>query len=317
MSDFFDRLEHELRGAVARAAPAETDPAEHRSARGRPARPTVAGLIIAIGSVAAIAILVLAVALTGHGRHVQASSPPRPTGAPTGAVCTRRLLSAVAVLRRPQTRADRAFNPQGIRITGVSQSKPFPYVVVPGLTRRARTLPNGRPVFFVVYRPTGDTLLTELGDLLQVVVPSPGGRSAAFVTQVMAPMLPSDYRQPPLRIADVYLGLVPNGVARVTWTFPREAVPRITVPGGPVLKAHVIPGAQITATVHGNVAAANSPRQRVFLPSIATWLAADGHVIKTVKYYVPTLPHGISTTSKSNGIVTSSSFAGAPIQASC
>jgi hypothetical protein len=291
MSDFFERLEHELRGAVTRAAPSSAAPAQDRSSRHRRLRSSVGAVMVAFASVAAIAVVVIVVALTGHGRHVRASSPPRPTAS----ACTSRLLAAVAVLRRPQTRADRAFNPDGNTITGLSQSKPFPYVVVPGLTRRARTLPDGRSVFFVVYRPVGDTRVTQLGDFLQAFVPSPGGRSAAFVTEVMPPLLSYAYQEPPTKIAGIYLGLVPNGVARVRWTFPREAIPQVKVPGEPVLRAHVIPGAEITANVQGNVAAAKDPNKAVFLPSRATWLAADGQVIKTVKYFVPSPRHAVPT----------------------
>jgi hypothetical protein len=260
--------------------------------------------------IGAVLLVFIASACGGSSAgQAQASAP----GHPTAAACTRRLLAAVPVLRRPQTRADRAFNPQGIRITGVSQPKPYPYVVVPGLTRLARTLPDGRPVFFVVYRPLPDTLDTQLGDVLQVLVPSPGGRSAAFVTGVIPPLLTDVYRQPPMTIADVYVGLVPNGVARVTWIFPREAVPRIKVPGEPVFRAHVISGAEITASVDGDIAAAKAPAHPVAFPSAATWLAADGHVIKTVKYYVPSPPHGIP---KSGGTETLTA-SGAPVPASC
>jgi hypothetical protein len=258
-----------------------------------------------------ISLVLIASACSGSSAsHVQASA----LGRPTAASCTGRLLAAVAVLRRPQTRADRAFNPQRVRITGISQSKPFPYVVVPGLTRLARTLPNGQPVFFVVYRPLPHPLVPSLGDVLQVFVPSPGGRSAAFVTEVLPPALSYAYRQPPIRIGDFYLGLVPNGVARVRWTFPREAVPRIRAPGGPVFRAHVISGAEITASVRGNIAAAKEPPHPVSLPSGATWLAADGNELKAVKYYVPTFPvHGIP---KSTGTVTLR-LSGTPVPASC
>ncbi len=261
--------------------------------------------------IGAIFLALIAGACSGSSaRHVHASATRRPTAS----VCTRHLLAALAVLRRPQTQADRAFNPEGIRITGVSQPTPSPYVVVPGLTRLARTLPNGRPVFFVVYRPLSDTPETQLGDVLQVFVPSTGRRSAAFVTRSVPPLLSYTYRQLPLRIADVYLSLVPNGVARVQWRFPRVVVPRISVPGGPVFRAHVISGAEITATVQGNIAAANAPPHPVLFPSVATWLAADGHVIKTVKYYVSSLPKGIP---KSKGTVTSSSLRAVPLPASC
>jgi hypothetical protein len=295
MSDFFDRLEHELRGAVVRAAPAAAGSDTNRSVRHLRVRSTVSGLVVGFGSIAAIAVAIIAIAVIGHGAHGKAS-PAQSSG---GSACTRQLLGELGVLRRPQTRTDRAFVPPAFP-TG-SQASPngnpgnalttttstFSQFIVPGLTRLARTLPNGRRIFFVVYKPELDMSPGSGGDVVWVFITGPGTSSAAPADLVLPQLLSSRYQQnPPSENANVYFSVVPDGVARVVWTYPRVAVPRIKVPHGPVLPAHVIPGAKLTASVQGNVAAAIKPPHVGGLPSATTWFAADGSLIKTFRYPV-------------------------------
>jgi hypothetical protein len=91
MSDYFDRLEKELRGAVVRAAGAR---------RGR--RFPVAGLATALAACAAVVVVVLAAALIGHGRGGSA-----PGGVAAVPALARALVNELEILRRPQTATDR------------------------------------------------------------------------------------------------------------------------------------------------------------------------------------------------------------------
>jgi hypothetical protein len=331
MSDFFDRLESELRGAVPRAAAG----ADGVPRRGR-ARSTAGGLLVGLGSVAAIAVVVLAIAVIGNRGRANTNRGRGHTAAARGAsgtACTRQPVSQLAVLRRPQTALDRAFDPNRVKITGVSNSGTFPYAVVPALTRLARTLPGGERVYFVVYRPTETSIPfpdaptgirapavpqsvpVPQEDLLEVYATRPGAHTAAFVTEVLPGALAYEDRQPPLRIANVLLSLMPDGVATVKWTYPRLVVPTVTAPGGHVYRGRVIAGVELTASVQGNVAAAQvPPRSDVFLPSVTRWLAADGRVIKTYRFPVTKFPKTIP----SSGTVTSTGkMVGVPIKTDC
>ncbi len=71
---------------------------------------------------------------------------------------------------------------------------------------------------------------------------------------------------------------------------PSRADPQGAGPAGD----KVIPGGTVTANVVGNIAAAKELPGAFGLPSVATWLAAGGSVIKTVHFAVPNFSH-IST----------------------
>jgi hypothetical protein len=326
VSDFFDRLERELKGAVVRAAASAPGSEAPEAARRRRARRTVNGLLITVGSVAAIAVVVIAIAVTGHdrhgqGRHGQAAS----VGHSAEFACTRQLFAQLAVLRRPQTAADRTFDPQTVAgpVPGEShpsssplrQSSPsstsFPGAIEPDLTRLARTLPNGRRVFFVVYKqqsggfPASGQAITTV----QVFVVGDQPTSAVSPENFFPDLVSNLYRDPPTEVAKVYYSVVPDGVARVEWTFPHETIPAVKEPGGHVLPGRVFPRTELTASVQGNVAAAEAPRHPVFAPPYVTWLAADGHVIKSYQYKVPNFAH----LPKSKTVTETLTAVGAPV----
>ena len=272
MSDFFDRLEHQLRGAVTRAA----EPASTAAVRRR--RIPTGGLGVALASAAGIAVAVVLIVVTGHGRR------PARVAAPTASACTRKLFDGLGVLRRPQTAADRAFTPPrpGTPQSGTSGYAPLQLTPVPGLTRLAATLPGGHRLFFVVYAPpSGLTVLS--GDEVSAYLTGPGGSSPSLVTEIISGAFLSILDdQPPIPLAlpgrsTMYLGIVPDRVARVVWTFPRQVVPTFTAPGGKVFPRRVIPGGRLTAAVRGNVAVSR-PTHLGGFPS-TTWLAADGRII--------------------------------------
>jgi hypothetical protein len=257
-----------------------------------------------VGSVAAIAVVVIAIAVTGHGRHGQASS----AGHSTESACDRQMFAQLAVLRRPQTAADRRFDPQTVTGPSPGESHPsgsplrqpnsnstsFPGVIEPGLTRLARTLPNGRRVFLVVYKqdlasvfPASSQAITSVEAFVVGDQPSSAVSSEPFFPESVSSL----YRVPPTEVANVYYSVVPDDVARVEWTFPHETIPPVKGPGGHVLAGRVFPRTELIASVQANVAAAEAPRRPLFAPPFVTWLAADGHVIKSYRYKLPNFAH--------------------------
>ena len=294
MSDFFDRLEGELRGAVARSAAPES------ATRPRPSRRRAGGgLVVALASGAAIAVAVIAIGVTGHGGSSGRSSSHE-------SACTRKLFAGLGVLRRPQTAADRAFQPpplpeaqpiperKGLLSSGGAAYAPLRINLVPSLTRLARTLPGGRRVFLVVYAPPPAGLAADLGDEVWAYLTTPGTRSPVSLgSPLSGAFLSSLDKLPPLDYAATFIALVPDGVARVVWTFPRQTIPSFKAPGGRVFPGRVVRGATLVATVSGNVAAVGARHPVEPFPSSTTWLAADGHVIAAAKFpgtFFPLLP---------------------------
>jgi hypothetical protein len=116
----------------------------------------------------------------------------------------------------------------------------------------------------------------------------------------MAARVPGVQKLELSRASDGFAGeIVPNRVSEVRWTFPRERIPK--VPG--VSGAKVIPGGTVTANVVGNVAAAKEIPGAFGLPSVATWMAAGGSVIKTFHFAVPNFSH-ISTSGTQTATMT-------------
>lgn len=106
------------------------------------------------GALVAIAVVVIVLVLSAGGVSAQANRASRGpiqvstrTAGTSG--CTRELFDDLAVLRRPQTTADRTFDPATERVFGISQdaAAKSEYALVPQLGRLARTLPNGLRVY--------------------------------------------------------------------------------------------------------------------------------------------------------------------------
>jgi hypothetical protein len=180
-------------------------------------------------------------------------APPVP-GASAG------LIERLAVLQRPQTAADML--PSGLKLPRFGQG-----TVIPALTRLVAT-PAGDDLYLVVFTPARSRATTlwspKLGDQVGLVLvtsdrPEPTGLAPAVdltnghnVTTIGAG---SGY----------YVGIVPDGVARVGWTFANvQGNHRYSV------------GAQAANNV---VLVPVHPGAPFLLR--ATWYAADGGVIPT------------------------------------
>jgi hypothetical protein len=245
------------------------------AAQPRPlARVRIGGLFAASGAALAIAIAVAAIVLVGHGRP---TSAPRAT-APVPA-SARGLVSQLAVLRRPQTAADRAVpwsaasveqrrwrSQRGEPIQSFDQP-------VPTLTRRVFTFPNGRGLFMVVLaNPTATgappPLPARLGDgvALWTLCCNGVGEPSAWLRG--HPQLLPEERGIPHSTAVYYAySVVPDGVARVKWVF-----------AGLHTRSRTWPPATTWAKVQNNVAVAKVVPFPLPVLS-ATWYAADGRVI--------------------------------------
>jgi hypothetical protein len=259
VSDYFDRLEMELRGAVARAAAGASgapDSAGPDAGPRRRRRFPVAGLATGLAACAAVVVVVLAVALIGHGRGGSGVA-----AVPAGA---RALVDELAILRRPQTAADR-----GAPALPPRSSGQFTGAVVPSLTRMVYTAP-GIGVYLMVARalPTAHGPGQTVGYILleSVSARSSNGAGYSGVASVGGDraLLPE-----PTPIGGRITGIVPDSVARVRWAFSRN--PQSGSTGQPVT---------IVARPHENVV--NVALHRIDAPAV-TWYAAGGHVILHVK----------------------------------
>lgn len=214
-----------------------------------------AGVLAVLSSVIVV-VAVGAIALLTHG--------PRTSGA-SGA---QQLIAKLAVLQRPQTAADMLPGRVGFR----SPLSP-PGKIIPELTRLVRTLPDARLYLVVTTWSPDSTWSARLGDQVSIVtvrglhgagtVPIP----AADLTNANQVSLisPTD-QQSPNTPGLYHVGIVPDGVARVRWTFANNQFQ---------------PGPVVNAPASNNVAVAQAPRDTFPVPLRAAWYAADGHRIPT------------------------------------
>ncbi len=271
-ADYFDRLEAELRAAVPRAADGPAGSPDWRPRW----RPRSGGLAVAISMAVTIAVVVLSVSLAGH-RQTPARPPllhhrgPGPGGFqfPLGAVATRsQLLENFAVLRRPQTARDR-WDPHCSCAGSARQLN--------GFTRLATTLPSGYRVYLDLEQFIAPGQLNMAAGSyvlnLDVVDPHGSSSSAAFGPNVGFTVSPISSGGND----SVWTSLVPDGVARVRWTFECRAGRR-TASGCSEIRPRTF-----TVPVVNNVAArqvANSGNcPSCASPQHITWYSAGGRPV--------------------------------------
>jgi hypothetical protein len=236
-----------------------------------------------------VAVAIAVLALT-QIRHRTASPRPAPTTTQTRE--RQALLDILGVLRRPQTPVDL----DSKLLTRALEGPASPFLGLPdrALIRRATTTPWGSPVFLVPMGP---------GSVARV--------KAAFGRRKPPPALVRRVTLPTERLmevdssgsggdsdaADIEAGhalgtdgaghsfaggstqtriilIVPDGVATVAFTFPRQADRHD--PGAPIYRRSLT----VTAPVHGNVVAVQVPRECCGSDLPMTWYASDGHVVK-------------------------------------
>jgi hypothetical protein len=246
---------------------------------------------IALAVSVAIVVAVGAIVLLGH--------PHRNSQGVTGGASERQLVARYAVLRRPQTAADRAAglaplvrlnrpgrsyahseSPTG-KITNRQTRiivRPVHYTYIPALTRVIAR--DGTTVTLFVLRadpnpafhgPVRRSLRNNLHGYF--LVASLAGPKPTLA--LVAP-LPARRLATPTALntrTDKVVAVVPDGVARVRWAWPRQFNPD-TLTYEPALS--------VEATVRDNVAIAATARMRFIAPLTATWYAADGAVIRSI-----------------------------------
>lgn len=258
MSGYIEQLERELtragrehqrRPAGWRPLVGALRPERHAPGGGR-------GVLVAIASTATtVAVVVLAIALLGHRQ----ASTKRPTAVPPSA---QQLVSMLAVLRRPQTPADRAIPASDRRFIEQNVGP-----IVAGLTRRVATIGTTR-IFMFVVKPSTTAFETRQGPLWS---PALGDRIFVGDVSTSSPGQPV----PAVELRDPYissswyvtqsqkqylLGIAPDGVARVRVLFPNRA---------------------IYASVTNNTYVALAPPASNERVRSITWYGSNGRVIPT------------------------------------
>ncbi|MBV9680496.1 MAG: hypothetical protein JO046_01795 [Solirubrobacterales bacterium] len=247
-----------------------------RSRRWRRSRASVP-LIVSCLVVALIAVLALMVLRPSPVARRGSASRPATTSAADA------LIAKLAVLRRPQTSADRL--PRNLKLNREPNGVGLPQgthwgVILPSLSRLVATPPGARLYLVVTTPVSGSQALwrASLGDQVTILVITAHGATEtpgypAVELSDASQLLRAGDLTPavggagrPAALRDAYdVAIVPDGVARVRWTFANRSGR---------------PGQSITASVNHNVAITHLTSSTALLLH-ATWYAADGSVIPT------------------------------------
>lgn len=289
--NYFDRLEGELRAAVPRS-----NSRGRVSWRGRGLRRSFGGLAVALSVAVTLGVVFLVVGV--HGQRPGSGHRPilRHRGVapgefiyPLGAVPTlQQLRENFAVLRRPQTAADRSWRPACDCGQAARQ--------LTGLTRLAATLPGGYRIFLDVEQfILGGQLNMAAGSYvlnLDIVNRKGNSSGAAFGPNVGYTIFtvpsggPGSFRGH-MHGSQVFASIVPDGVATVSWTF---GCPRFRASA----RACVGLGTRtFTVPVANNVAARQLPgggNCPPCGPGQVVWRASDGRVVASFPQGFGNLP---------------------------
>jgi len=273
VSDYFDALEAELRAAAGRA------PARRGRSFGRfPLRLSAAAL--ALAAAIPVVVAVMAVMLLGRDRSTDRPPPSnvvRPSTSAHPVPTLAQLKANFAVLRRPQTAADRSAR--------LVCHRPCTERALPGLTRLARRLPDGSDVFFSVWR-LGVAELGQAAGSYLLYVGVVGDQGAAVLTPDSLQETPflagpaGSYLVMPITEnatvrAPMWIGIVPDGITSVRWTF---ACPR-GAGGDRCRREGSLKPVSAEASVTDNVAAAQlaGTGSSIRVPTHADWYSGDGY----------------------------------------
>lgn len=243
---------------VLRLRALEPDPPRARSRPGVSVGPLIPVLTtVLVLAIAALALLTL----THRSQHPNRSASP---AVPTGA---QQLVSELAVLRRPQTTADRALPAWWPRFQRLTKRQLYASAV-PGLTRLVATLPGDDKVFMFVLAPTAPrgsaprNTAYQLG-LLSINPHGAGGGGAGTASFLYRDLQPGCFN-------DASWSVIPDGITRVRWIFARQDRLGFVYPKALTIE---IP-------VKNNIAIAEIPeRAPCVSPAVVRWYAADGHIV--------------------------------------
>jgi hypothetical protein len=232
-------------------------------------------LAVALGAVVAL-----------HGHKQPAPVAPAHSATVPG---RQQLIDILAVLRRPQTKAD--LNPRILPTAG------FPLAPMEGepdlpLVRLAATTPWGEKLYLVPYRPPTAADLAAAARRFPRITRAQnhvrdetlgvmsaggggGGSDAAAIEAGSAMQIDGPGRSFAGGSTQTrFILVVPDGVRRVVFYFPPEVIPA----GGPVYRSSLA----VAALVHGNIAAVQVDRQFAGGEPALIWYGAAGQVIKRI-----------------------------------
>lgn len=244
-------IERELRGSARRPLPAVW----------RVRRPAAGSVIAVLSTCVTLGVALAAILLLAHTRaHIPEAGGSRADDA---------LIGKLAVLRRPQTTADRL--PASVRRAAAQRGGG---AVIPSLSRLVAITPHAR-LFLVVRRPAGGTApfwSPSLGDQISIV--SVVGVDTAETPPVPAADLDNATEVMPsagdrgfatTSPGSLFVAILPDGVARARWTFADQHFhPRRGIDIKPVNNVAYVPFTYRTS---------------VLLRT--TWYRSDGSVIPT------------------------------------
>jgi hypothetical protein len=249
------------------------------------------GAVALFASIAVVAAIVaVAFVSLGHGRSSPTSVSSVPAQTPAGA---RALVAQLAVLRRPQTPADRL-------PASLTALIPFRFRIIPGLTRYVATIDAGSgPLSSVdIYVVVGAPPRVHADIVTTLAVAGPSAHryllslpdvvddQTAIATGDLTPTAVSEAGQYKVESrkthpvntltgqSGVTVGVVPDGVTRVRWVLgpaPQGLRPRNHSQHGRASPVMVYP------QIENNVAVAKVSGFKQF--STATWYGRDGRVI--------------------------------------
>jgi hypothetical protein len=245
--DLLDRIRDQTRTQRSRAV----------AGRASPRRRDLAAVSLSV-------VVVLAI-VAGALVTLSGSQQPHGASAPTGSGLPA-LVAKLSVLRSPQTAAATNYNRQ------VRQRAAGPLGGAETIRRLTRAVPvtGGATVYVFVSRTA-----SSYGLGIAERNANGGGTgsccsTAQSLSRPRGPAIESGYE--PGHRQTLYYEVVPDGVARVRWEFPRHP---IYVGGGPVPQfRHAL---TTTVTVHDNVAAIRIPERGT--PARETWFAANGQLL--------------------------------------
>jgi hypothetical protein len=261
MSGYTDELERELIRAAGsyqrrRRFVGRLGRRGRRVSGSRP-RLNFGGAFAFIASVSVVVAVVLVFVVFGHG-----GGPSTPSASPAGAS---QLTAMLAVLRQPQTAADRAVSPSEMRFLEASVGP-----LVTSLTRRVATIGPARIFLFVTkarepdlqFAQNGPLWSASLGERVFVDSASTSApNSQVPAAELRDPQVASGWYVEASTQKQYFLEVVPDGVTRVRIVF-RDGT--------------------VDAAVSNNTVVALAPPRSNEQVRAVTWFGSSGQVIPTI-----------------------------------
>lgn len=239
-----------------------------------------------IAMTAAVALVTLGV--SGHGDRLGATSPAKASiGAPNSLTWRQRLqasrqalIDELAPLRRRQTASERA-----LARTLTPDDVPYYYInetIDRSLVRYATTTPWGERVYLVPVAPWSPQRINCCGgsgylppvDAVVAYSRRSGFMAYGTASRILrgAPSIDTGTYSHGVLALSRSVSIVPDGVTKVSWILPRQ-------PGGAEWGWPTYPRVgHLSVSVHGNVAAAESPR--FGRTEVETWYTASGRIFR-------------------------------------